>query len=320
MSSTERPPQMTPMLRQYHEIKRRYPGTILFFRLGDFYEMFFEDAIIGARELEITLTARNKERGDPVPMCGIPYHAATGYIAKFVRKGYRVAICEQIADSSTNSKLFRRDVVRVITPGTAIETQLLESKRNNYLAAFCGAGEGMGLAFLDLSTGEFLATEFRGETAWQHIQEQLAVFSPSEVLYPNSLGPLLRAARETRTESGSTTSSKDGDSAFVIGEDAAYTPLDDWLFGFEHAEGLLREQFRVKSLDGFGLKDRVFAVCAAGAAIHYVNATQRAHASHLGAITFLEPGDYLSLDTTTVANLELVSASGGRPAHSLLGV
>ena len=180
------------MLRQYHDIKKRYPGTILFFRLGDFYEMFFEDALVGARELEITLTARHKDAGNPIPMCGVPYHAATGYIAKLVRKGYRVAICEQTEDPKSTLKLVRRDVVRVITPGTALESQLLESKRNNYLGALCGAGEGMGLAILDLSTGEFLTTQFKGEDAWDRINEQLEIFDPREILYPNSLAPLIR--------------------------------------------------------------------------------------------------------------------------------
>jgi len=122
------------MLKQYQEVKRRYPGTILFFRLGDFYEMFFEDASIGAKELEITLTARHRERGAPVPMCGVPYHAASGYIAKLVRKGYRIAICEQTEDPKKTTKLVQRDVVRVITPGTAIDPQLLDARDNNYLA------------------------------------------------------------------------------------------------------------------------------------------------------------------------------------------
>ncbi len=310
---------MTPMLRQYHEIKRRYPGTILFFRLGDFYEMFFEDAVTGAKELEITLTARHKERGDPVPMCGVPYHAAGGYIARLVKKGFRVAICEQLEDPSAGTKLFRRDVVRVVTPGTTLESQLLESNRNNYLAALCGAGQGMGLALLDVSTGEFLATQFHGENAWRELQEQLDIFTPSEILYPRSLTPLISASQAaTNAASGDSSNNTMGER--VASEGATFTPLDDWLFGFDHTEGLLLTQFKVKSLDGFGLADRTFAVCASGAAIHYINETQRSPASHLGAMTYFEPNDYLSLDATTVANLELVSATDGRPGHSFLGV
>jgi DNA mismatch repair protein MutS len=145
MPSPDKPSQLTPMLRQYHEIKKQYPGTLLFFRLGDFYELFFDDALIGSREMEITLTARHKERGNPVPMCGVPYHAAQGYIAKLVKKGYRVAICEQTEDPKSGSKLIRREVIRVITPGTALENQLLETKQNCYLASICGSGAGVGL-------------------------------------------------------------------------------------------------------------------------------------------------------------------------------
>src|SRR5262245_41027790 len=180
MPSPDKPSQLTPMLRQYHEIKKQHPGTLLFFRLGDFYELFFDDALIGSREMEITLTARHKERGNPIPMCGVPHHAVTGYISKLVKKGFRVAICEQTEDPKSGVKLVRREVVRVITTGTALENQLLETKQNCYLASICGSGEGMGLSVLDISTGEFLATQFLGGTAWRHIQEQLEVFSPRE--------------------------------------------------------------------------------------------------------------------------------------------
>src|SRR5262249_32637766 len=153
--------------------------------LGDFYELFFDDAIIGSKEMEITLTARNREKGQPIPMCGVPYHAVGSYIAKLVRKGYRVAICEQTEDpKKAASKLVRREVIRIITPGTAIDSQLLEAHENNYLAAVCGGGQGMGAAFLDLSTGEFLATEFTGESAWERVLEQLDSFSPREILFP----------------------------------------------------------------------------------------------------------------------------------------
>src|SRR5262249_21987434 len=177
----------TPMLRQYEDIKRQHPGTLLFFRLGDFYELFFDDAIIGSKELEITLTARHRERGSPVPMCGVPYHAASGYIAKLVRKGYRVAICEQTEDPKKATKLVRREVIRVITPGTAIDSQLLDAKENNYLASVCGVGHGMSAAFLDLSTGEFLTTQFSGEKAWDKVLEQLDCFAPREIIFPKSL-------------------------------------------------------------------------------------------------------------------------------------
>src|SRR5436190_11358816 len=185
----------TPMLKQYQDIKLQHPGTLLFFRLGDFYELFFDDAVIGAKELEITLTARHRERGNPVPMCGVPYHAASGYITKLVRKGYRVAICDQTEDAKKATKLVRREVVRVITPGTAIDSQLLDSRENSYLASVFGSGSGMAAAFLDLSTGEFQATQFSGDAAWQRVLEQLDCFAPREIIFPKSHEPLFRAAR-----------------------------------------------------------------------------------------------------------------------------
>lgn len=311
--------QLTPMLRQYYEIKKNYPGTLLFFRMGDFYEMFYDDALIGAREMEITLTARHKEHGTPVPMCGIPHHSAAGYITKLVKKGFRVALCEQTENPKAGTKLVKREVVRVITPGTALESQLLETKQNNYLATVCGAGEGMGLAVLDLSTGEFLTTQFNGETAWQRVQEQLEVFSVREILFPNSLAPLFNyslSKKDSSTHKPNTLS----DSGSTTFKDCALTPLDDWLFGFDHADSLLRTQLGVTSLDGFGLDGRIFAICAAGAAVHYINETQKAQAAHLSEISYFEPSEYLVLDSTTVSNLELATASDGITSHCLLGV
>src|SRR5215510_12341753 len=359
MPSPDKPSQLTPMLRQYHEIKKQYPGTLLFFRLGDFYELFFDDALIGSREMEITLTARHKERGNPVPMCGVPYHSAQGYIAKLVKKGYRVAICEQTEDPKSGAKLIRREVIRVITPGTALENQLLETKQNCYLASICGSGAGMGLSVLDVSTGEFLVTQFQGESAWQGVQEQLEVFAPREIIFPNSLGPLLNRARghsastvktyrsdasvgldatnrlDSDEANGSnemeTDASKPGplsDSGMRpaplsdsgISSDAALTPLDDWIFGFDHGDSLLRSQLGVSSLDGFGLTGREYAVCAAGAAVHYVNETQKAGASHLSEISYFETNDHLVLDAPTVNNLELMVSQDGNTGHSLFGV
>src|SRR5712691_50880 len=152
----------TPLMRQYHAIKTRYPHALLLFRLGDFYELFYEDALVASRELQITLTARNRERGQPVPMCGVPYHAAETYIARLIRAGYKVAICDQMEQPVPGKKLVRREVVRVITPGTATDLQVLEPKENNFLAAVArDSGEGIiGLAYVDISTGEFSATEF----------------------------------------------------------------------------------------------------------------------------------------------------------------
>ncbi len=322
------------MLRQYYEIKKQHPGTLLFFRLGDFYELFFDDAQIGAREMEITLTARHKEKGNPVPMCGVPYHSAIGYITKLVRKGFRVAICDQVEEAKAGTKLVRREVVRVITPGTALETQLLESGQNNYLASLCGSGEGMGLAILDLSTGEFLATQYQGESAWNGIREQLEIFAPSEILFPQSLEPLLKnslldghlffAALKSNDHNSAHSSQSStpplSDAGSTWRHEIALTGLEDWHFGYDHADSLLRVQLGVATLDGYGLADKIYAVCAAGAAVHYINDTQKTQASHIREITYFEPSEALVLDATTVANLELTAGADGSVRHSLLGV
>src|ERR1700741_5637462 len=163
----------TLMLRQYQELKQQHPGMLLFFRLGDFYELFFDDAVTGSRELQITLTARHKDSGNPIPMCGVPHHSAANYIAKLVRKGYRVAICEQTEEASKTKKLVRREVVRIVTPGTPIDPQLLEARESTYLAAVCTAGESIGAAFLDISTGEFRVTQETGREEWGRIRSDL---------------------------------------------------------------------------------------------------------------------------------------------------
>src|SRR5438876_10765586 len=183
----------TPMVRQYRELKQQHPGTLHFFRLGDFYELFFDDAVIGSRELQITLTARHKERGEAVPMCGVPHHSAASYIARLVRKGYRVAICEQTEDPTKTKKLVRREVVRVVTPGTPIDPQLLDPRESVFLAAVCASGETVGAAFLDISTGEFRATQANGPDAWKRIAGDIESYAPRELLFPAALAPLVRA-------------------------------------------------------------------------------------------------------------------------------
>src|SRR6266568_2558993 len=179
----------TPLMRQYSAIKKDHPSALLFFRLGDFYEMFFDDAVLAAKELQITLTSRNKEKGIAVPMCGVPFHAAEGYISKLIRKGYKVAICDQVEDPRLAKKLVRRGVTRVVTPGTAADSSL-SSEENNFLAAVVSSGDRAGFAALDLSTGEFRATEFSGEGAERRIQDELQQLRPKEVLYASS-APLL---------------------------------------------------------------------------------------------------------------------------------
>jgi DNA mismatch repair protein MutS len=311
----------TPMLKQYYEIKKQYPGTLLFFRLGDFYELFYDDAILGAKALEITLTARHRERGQPVPMCGVPHHAITGYVAKLIRKGYRVAICDQVEDPAAATKLVRREVVRVITPGTAIESQLLEAGENNYLAALFGYTGAAGASFLDVSTGEFWATEFTGEAAWEKILDQLGAFPVREVLYPPSLEPLVRPpAADQSSEPSDGGVDRDVARPTTILDRAVLTPMDEWLFNHEHCRTLLCDHFGVSSLDGYGLGDKDLAVCAAGVVVHYVRETQRARATHITGIAFFQPTEYMVLDATTVRNLELVESLDGDRDRTLLKV
>ena len=325
---------LTPMLRQYHELKAQHPGTLLFFRLGDFYELFYDDAITGARELEITLTARHKERGAAIPMCGVPHHAVAGYVARLIRKGYRVAICEQTEDPSKAKKLVRREVVRVITPGTAIDPQLIEARESVYLAAVCGAGEDCGAAFLDLSTGEFRATEASGPEAWARIRADIESYAPRELLFPASLAPLIKdifTGRGPRTATLPLPDNQERPAAPVArispGEHTAFgnhspalTPLDDWLWEPIACASLLLEQFGVRSLDGYGLEGKIEAVSAAGACLRYARETQRETAAHVTDINYFETHDHLVLDAVTVRNLELIEAqnNAGR-AHSLLG-
>ena len=300
----------TPLMRQYSAIKKEHPAALLFFRLGDFYEMFFEDAVVAAKELEITLTSRNKEKGIAIPMCGVPYHAAEGYIAKLVRRGYRVAICEQVEDPRLAKTLVRREVRRVVTPGTAADSWL-GSEENNFLAALVsldgpavashGAGRGpelkntrAGFAALDLSTGEFRATEFSGEAAEKRILDELEQLRPKELLYASST-PLFDASHVAA-----------GASLERSATPWTLTPVEDWLFAPDHAIPLLENHFGVLSLEGFGLAGKPAAAAAAGAILHYVRSTQRGGLDHVDRIGFYERQSSLVLDAVTVRNLELI--------------
>src|ERR1044071_8111010 len=236
----------TPMLRQYQELKQQHPGTLLFFRLGDFYELFFDDALTGSRELQITLTARHKESGNPVPMCGVPHHSAANYIARLVRKGYRVAICEQTEEAGKTKKLVRREVVRIVTPGTPIDPQLLEARESIYLAAVCATGDAVGAAFLDISTGEFRATQETGKDAWLRIRADLESYSPRELLFPASLGPLVKTGLSGKVQTSplplqsSDQPRSSTVSASEHGLDATLTPLEDWLWQTDDCRTLLQ--------------------------------------------------------------------------------
>jgi DNA mismatch repair protein MutS len=311
----------TPLMRQYAAIKKEHPSALLFFRLGDFYELFFDDAILAARELQITLTSRNKEKGIAVPMCGVPYHAAEGYISKLIRKGFKVAVCDQVEDPRLAKKLVRREVTRVVTPGTAADAAL-SSDENNFLAAWAQSGEHVGFAALDLSTGEFRATEFHGEDAARRIQEELQQLRPKEVLYASS-APLFDGSRfdssANRVQAGTTfgvpgvTGSAELPAAQFSQRRSsigplgfAETPLDDWIFAPDHAIPLLENHFGVLSLEGFGLSGKPAAAAAAGAILYYVRSTQRGTPNHVDRIGFYERHNCLVLDAVTVRNLELV--------------
>ncbi len=330
-------------MQQYHALKKQHPSALLLFRLGDFYELFYDDAKLASRILQITLTARNKERGDPVPMCGVPYHAAENYIARLIRAGHKVAICEQMEVPGPGKKLVRREVIRVLTPGTASGTGLLEAKENNFLAAVArgarasrGVGEqrqlpGMqaavgaaargeeviGLAYVDLSTGDFRATEFAGEKAEARLRDELGILRPREVLLPQAV--TLFPAKDTN------------------GYGAVETRVEEWIFESQYARRLLEQQFRVAVLDGFGLNGHTQAASAAGAIIHYLRETSAIGArkpedtvviptlrpagvglEHLNRITYYEQQDAMILDSVTARNLELVEASVGDESSATL--
>jgi len=261
-------------MRQYHALKQQVPGALLMFHLGDFYELFYEDAVTAAQALEITLTSRNKEKGEPVPMCGVPRHSADNYIARLVQKGYRVALCDQMEDPKAAKGLVRRDISRVVTPGTATADNVLRSRENNYLAAACPDREQTGVAYVDISTGEFRATEMR--------RADVAPFLESL----NAREVLLAA-----------------DDSEMPG---VHTMQEPWTFDFDNGERALKEHFRLLSLDGCGLGGRIQAVRAAGAVLHYLRETQRTALDHLDRPSFFERTDSMMLDAVTVRNLELV--------------
>ncbi len=314
----------TPMLRQYQELKQQHPGTLLFFRLGDFYELFFDDALTGSRELQITLTARHKESGNPVPMCGVPHHSAANYIAKLVRKGYRVAICEQTEEAGKTKKLVRREVVRIVTPGTPIDPQLLEACEPIYLAAICSAGETIGAAFLDISTGEFRVTQETGRDSWMRIRAALESYAPRELLFPASLGALIKSSLSGKVQTAPLPLPSNGEPAShskeEFGFDATLTPLEDWQWQKDDCATLLLDHFKVRTLDGYGLSRKDEAIRSAGACLRYARETQRAAAAHVTDLVYFEPQDHLVLDSVTVRNLELVESLAGGSGRSLLQV
>jgi len=344
----------TPLMQQYHAVKKQHPGALLLFRLGDFYELFYDDAVVASRLLQITLTARNKEKGQAVPMCGVPYHAAENYIARLIRAGHKVAICEQMEVPGPGKKIVRREVIRVLTPGTASGSGLVGAKENNYLAAVArsaatgvaagataatrgGAGVGsgaeagarssgrggepvIGLAFVDLSTGEFRATEFCGEKAEARLRDELGILRPREVLLARAvtLFPVTLPAE-------------------MDGLGAVETRLDEWVFEPNYAARMLEQHFRVATLEGFGLNGHASATAAAGVLVHYLRETSAIGArtaedsvtnpslrpagaglEHLDRMAYYDQQDSMILDAVTVRNLELVEPSAGDDASATL--
>jgi DNA mismatch repair protein MutS len=310
---------LSPAMRQYRAAKDAHPDTLLFFRMGDFYELFFEDAVVAARELQLTLTARDKAKS--VPMCGVPYHAAETYLQRLLRKGFRIAVCEQMEDPKLAKTVVKREVTRVLTPGTAVDPSL-GAEQSNYLASVTVSGSGKemvcGLALLDLSTGEFRATEFRGVSAWALLVDELGRVRPVELLYgpggwgvvgrPGSLLPTHRdktamdgAPGEFRRDEA-----EDDQSYAALDGIRTKTALDEWVFAAEYAVPLVRNHFKVHSLDGMGLAGHEAAAVAAGALLHYMRATKQGGLEHLDGLRFYERSSCLELDAVSIRNLELI--------------
>ncbi len=273
-------------MRQYHAAKQDHPGCLLFFRLGDFFELFFEDAITASRDLGITLTRRRERGGEPIPMCGVPVHSAETYLAKLLAKGHRVAICDQVEKPSKARKLVRREVVRVLSPGTASDPSILRPGENNYLAAVHSRGSEAGLAYVDVSTGDFRAMQLHEAEVEGTLQG-------------------LRVRELLRPESGQWSVPQEDDQATEAEVSYTVTPVDGWSFDAEYAERTLLNTFRLHNLDGLGMKDKPLAVAAAGALVHYLRETQRSSLEHLGRPAFLAQSDCMVLDPLTIRHLEI---------------
>ncbi len=306
---------LTPAMRQYQAAKEAHPDALLFFRMGDFYELFYDDAIVAARELGLTLTSRDK--GKRTPMCGVPYHAGAAYLQRLLRRGFKVALCEQMEDPKLAKTVVRREVTRVLTPGTALDAAL-DAGASQWLAAIASAGSGggacVGVASLDLSTGEMRATEFGEAGAWAAALDELQRMRPAETLFARGAGLGAGTRGRQPTLTGGTAAGENGAPGVVRDEadresaklGGAITELDDWVFAEEYAVPLLRQGLRVHSLDGMGLGGHAAAAVAAGAIVHYLRATKQGTLDHLDTVRFYERRDCLELDAVSVRNLELV--------------
>ncbi|MEE8269219.1 MAG: DNA mismatch repair protein MutS, partial [Nitrospinaceae bacterium] len=296
-------PDETPMMQQYQSIKRDYPDAILFFRMGDFYEMFNEDAKTASKILEIALTSRNKNQTSPVPMCGIPHHSSNLYISKLVKQGKKIAICEQVEDPKLAKGLVKREVVRVITPGTVLEDHLLDPKSHHYLASIYIGRDGTGLAAVDLSTGEFKVTEIQDTESHSLLADELNKLDPREVIAPESI---------LNDEGSGITGLANG--SYCL------NPCEDWTYSHGEAYRHLTDHFKTHSLEGFGCEHLKNAISAAGALIRYLHDTQKSALQHVNALSTFNIDSYMWLDQATVNSLELVKSSDGERKHSLLGL
>ena len=300
MLSPTEPAGATPAMRQYFEAKRQHRDAIVFFRMGDFYEMFYEDALTAARALELTLTSRSKDAsGGAIPMCGVPFHAADGYIARLVKKGFRVAVCEQVEDPKKAKGVVRREVIRVVSPGTLTDAAYLDAREPAFLMAISQGTAGYGVALIDLSTGEFATAEYGGDEARQTLADELSVLRPREILASPGVTGLSALLDELR-----------------IG--ATITQADAWAFEYEASRRSLLDQLKTHSLQGFGLEGHAAAIAAAGALVQYLRDTQKADLAHVREVTFRAGSDCLVVDPTTLRNLEVIEAASGGRAGSLL--
>jgi DNA mismatch repair protein MutS len=334
----------SPVRTQYLRIKEQNPDAILFFRMGDFYEMFDDDAEIVARELEIALTRRDFGRGEKSPMAGIPHHAADGYIARLVSKGYRVAVCEQTSDPALSKGLVDREVIRIVTPGTVIDPAMLAAKRNNFLAAVVTGRDAVGIAYVDITTGEFAVTQFTTPEPELSLQQELARVSPAEVIIEAHysrlgsrkrrwLAAVMNEKRVTKIGSNGIANAEvpelddddDDDIApltkLLTGVAGHVTPYDARYFSEDDARHRLLTHFEVSSLEGFGCSHLPLAIRAAGAVLAYVQETQKGILRHLTALETYYTNGYMTLDMYTRRNLELFETGrSGSIKGSLLWV
>jgi DNA mismatch repair protein MutS len=296
------PAGATPAMKQYFEAKRQYRDAIVFFRMGDFYEMFYEDALTAARALELTLTSRSKDAsGGAIPMCGVPHHAADGYIARLVKKGFRVAVCEQMEDPRKAKGVVKREVIRVVSPGTLTDAGYLDAREPAFLMALAPAqtNPGYGVALLDLSTGEFTTAEYHGEAGRQALADELAILRPKEIIAPDGFDDAAALNAQVRGT-------------------ARVTYADGWTFDQDSARRTLLDQLQARSLAGFGLEDHGAAVRAAGALVQYLRDTQKADLAHVREVAFRAGADCLVVDATTLRNLEVLESTDGGKNGSLL--